>query len=79
MSRTAKARLGELSNALYSGIRNMTPRQRGAALRALDAVNDCNCGWTLYRMREVLRMFIGEASSARERAARARRARRGAP
>lgn len=70
--RTIKGRLGELASGLYSEIHKMTPRQRSAALRALDGLTSTNCGWTLYRMSEVLRGFIDDASTLRERKARKR-------
>jgi hypothetical protein len=75
--RTAKQQLGDLADALYSAIYNMTPRQRSAALRALDGLTTTNCGWILYGLRQVLRGLINDASSSRERNARAR-ARKGA-
>lgn len=70
--RTIKGRLGELASGLYSEIHKMTPRQRSAALRVLDGLTSTNCGWTLYRMSEVLRGFIDDASTLRERKARKR-------
>jgi hypothetical protein len=72
VSTSAKARLGELANELYSALCAMTPRQRGRAIRALENLNDRNCGWVLYRLREPLLGFIDDASSRRERNARAR-------
>lgn len=77
MSRSSKRRLDDLANELYSEICKMTPRQRGRAIRALEKLNDHNCGWILYRLREPLRGFIDDASSRRELNARAR-ARKGA-
>ena len=74
---SAKQRLGDLANALYKAIYTMTPRQRGRAIRALETLTDRNCGWVLYRLREPLLGFINDASSRRERNARAR-ARKGA-
>lgn len=72
MSRSTKERLGDLANDLYSTIYAMTPRQRGRAIRALEGLTHTNCGWVLYRLREPLRGFIDDASSRRERNARAR-------
>lgn len=72
MSRSAKARLGELAEALYREIYSMTPRQRRRAIRALERCNEVNCSWILYRLRPALLGFIDDASSARERNARAR-------
>lgn len=72
MSRTMRAQLGEICSAVYSPIYAMTPRQRSAALRALEQLTQTNCSWILYRMRPLLAGLIDDASSARERKARAR-------
>jgi hypothetical protein len=72
MSISAKQRLGNLASELYAALCKMTPRQRGRAIRALESLNDRNCGWVLYRLREPLLGFIDDASSLRERNARAR-------
>lgn len=69
-SKPAAVVLGNLASAVYAQIYAMTPRQRRAALRALDRMNDRNCGWTAYRMRAVLRDFVAEASSARAKVRR---------
>ncbi len=71
-ARSAKAQLSDISSSVYSAIFAMTPRQRGAAVRALDGLTTTNCNWTLYEMRSVLRRFIDSASSFTELKARAR-------
>lgn len=76
--RPAKARLGDLSDAVYSAICDLTPRQRRAAIRALEGLTETNCSWVLHRMRDVLLGFIDDASMLRQRKARAR-ARGGKP
>ena len=68
----AKAQLTALAGEVYSAIFNMTPRQRGAAVRALEGLTSSNCAWTLYEMRPVLLGFIQQASGFTERKARAR-------
>jgi len=67
-----KRRLGALCEAIYTGIYHMTPRERGVAIRALEGLTQTNCGWIIYRMRDVLIGFIDDASTLRERKARAR-------
>ena len=67
-----RQRLGALTGQLYAAIYNLTPRQRTAALRALDELTQTNCPWYLYQLRGALRGLIDDASSSRERARRLR-------
>jgi len=64
-SKSAARVLGDLASDVYAQIYRMTPRQRRAALRALDRFSSTNCGWPVYAMRDVLRGFVRDASSAR--------------
>lgn len=75
--RPMKAQLNDLTEAFYLGIYNLTPRQRSAAIRALQGLTATNCSWLLHRFRPLLLGLIDDASGRRERNARERsRARR---
>jgi hypothetical protein len=71
---TLKGYLDETSAQTYGRIFNLTPRERRAALRALDKLTTTNCSWHLYAMRDVLRDFIDCATPRREKRRRERRA-----
>lgn len=77
--RSAKARLGELADRMYVAIYDLTPRQRNAAARALYRLTRTNCSANLYALRVPFLQFIDDASSGRERRARARRRSGGIP
>lgn len=68
-----KARLTELTGAIHGALCSLTPRQRGAARRALNKLTTANCAWHVYAMRPVLHEMLAMASSGRERKARAKK------
>lgn len=72
MSRAMRERLAALTGQLYSAVYSLTPRQRTAAVRALDELTQTNCPWHLYRLRGALRGMIDDASTSRERDRRLR-------
>lgn len=63
---TSSRVLSDLTAGVYAAILDMSPRQRRSALRALKALTNTNCSWTLYQMRESLRVFIETATPRRE-------------
>ncbi len=73
MRRSVKARMSDFASALYREIYDMEPRQRTAALKALNGLTTTNCNWILYELRLPLIRLIDAASSSRERAARRKR------
>lgn len=70
MTLRIKRHLADIANEAYASILRLAPRQRRAALRALDGMSETNCGWTEFEMRPVLREFIRMASSGRCKARR---------
>ena len=59
-NRAGYAVLDSLANPLWARIVGLTAAELYAARKAVDELSETNCGWFVYRCRDLLRAAIGE-------------------